>query len=198
MPSSRATSASRHPEHGATLIEALVAFLASAVLLAGFTAFALGQQRSQRQERLEIALSQELRAALDQMARELRAAGGNPARASGIGLVSADRDRVAFLVDWNGDGDALDAEESRGFVRRVAALETCDASFTVCENLATHVRTSGQIFRYFRADGSEITPLPVTDLAAIRRVDIELTLERADGPVLERTEVASVLLRNLS
>jgi hypothetical protein len=182
--------------------------LIGAAVIASFASFYLSQQGSFRRQRIEVELSQQLRTALDQMVRDLRIAGLDPTRGpsgggAGAGLVVADVDRVGFSMNNNNDGDTADADEQKGFRRVGSEMRNCtDAAVTSCtEVLATFIATTGTIFRYFRADGIELTavPLSAADRVNVRRIRISLSASRtlSGGPTISRTEAASASLRNM-
>lgn len=195
-------------EGGFSLVEALVVLIVGGALLATFTGFYLSQQRAFRRQQIGVETSQSLRVAIDQIVRDLRVAGRNPTAAiltPAIGLTYADTGEVHFTIDANGDGviTPSDPNESKGFRRNGTTIESFVAdSLAQWQTLAEWVSPSGAIFRYFRTDGSEVTALPAStaDLASIRRIDITLTATRANagGLTINRTESASVRLRNLS
>lgn len=190
---------------GFTLIELLAVIVVGGVLLAALTGFYLSEQRALRQQQIQIETSQALRVALEQVVRDLRAAGRNPEGKSGIGLTYADAREVRFNLDkdWDGLIDANDPEETKGFRLNGTQLQTYVAGsggLSPYLPLADFMVPGQTVFRYYRADDTEVTGvLSATDLAAIRRIDVSLQVEnRVPGaPDIDRTEVASVHLRNL-
>lgn len=189
------------------MVEALVVLIVGGILLATFTGFYLSQQRTFRRQQVEVETSQSLRVAVDQIVRDLRVAGRNPTAAiltPAIGLTSADTAEVHFTIDANSDGviTTTDPNESKGFRRSGTTIETYLAdSVAQWQTLSEWLNSTGTIFRYFRADGTEVTALPAStaDLAAIRRIDVTLTATRTNsGLTIRRTESGSVRLRNLS
>ncbi len=190
------------------MIEALVVLIVGGALLATFTGFYLSQQRTFRRQQIEVETSQSLRVAIDQIVRDLRVAGRNPTAVTltpAIGLTYANTDEVRFTIDANGDGliTPTDPNESKGFRRSGTTTEAFLAdSLAQWQTLSEWLSPTGTIFRYFRADGTEVTVLPAStaDLASIRRIDATLTATRANpgGLTIQRTESGSVRLRNLS
>ena len=100
---------------GFTLIEVIVAASAAMLMLAAFIGFYLGQQRSLRRDQVEIASSQMLRSALEQMSRELRTAGLNPLGTAAPGITWANVREVWFTLDADASG-ALDATDPHSYV----------------------------------------------------------------------------------
>lgn len=209
--SSTPISAIRHPvsgrtrrsETGYTLVEVLTVAALSAAVLAGITTFYLHQQRTLLQHKIEVAASLELRAALDQMVRDLRLGGLDPTRTASAGITAFDSKSkpfdsagVTFTLDVNSDGDTDDSDlrEKRGFRVRNGALETyVDGGIDPWETLVEGIDSSATAFRYFDASGKETT---VAD--DVRRVDVVVSLRRQvpGGGVIRRTETAGVFLRN--
>lgn len=198
----------RSPDAGVSMIETLVVLLVGGSLLAAFTGFYLSEQRTFRRQQVAVETSQSLRVAIEQIIRDLRVAGRNPTAAvvsPAIGLTYASADEVRFTLDADGDGaiTATSLDESKGFRRSGTLIESFVAgSLAPWQTLADWIRPSGTIFRYYRADGSEVTALPAStaDLAAIRRIDVFLSVTRPapGGFTIDRTESATARLRNLS
>jgi len=191
-------------EAGFTLIEIIVASCAAMMMLTAFTGFYLGQQRSLHRDRVEIASSQSLRSALEQMSRELRIAGFNPLATAAPGITWANVREVWFTLDADASGavNATDPNEVRRFRQNGTQIESYDAPTDSWIALADFVAPVGApptpLFHYFRCDGSEITALPAgaPDLASIARIDLSLTVNGVGGVTLSRTETESVRLRN--
>ena len=186
---------------GFTLIELLVVMLVGAVLLASFTGFYVAQQRTFRRHQIEIETSQALRTALEQISRDLRAAGRDPLGTAGAGITLADGAEVDFTLDANNDGavGASDPNETKKFRRNGSAIESYRADqATPWTALASYVSGAASVFSYRKCDGTLIASLPAsaTDRAAIARIDITLTVTRSGGISLSRTETESVRLRN--
>ena len=196
--SSLATSTSNG---GFTLVELLAAMLVGTTILGAFTGFYLAEQRALRRHQLEIAASQSLRTALEQMSRDLRSAGLDPSTNAGAGIVLATSDEVDFTrdADANGTIDSSDPVETLRFRRNGTSLESYVADgATPWVPLADNVASNGAIFRYYRCDGSEIGTLPAsaTDLDAIARIDVTLSVNGIGGVTFTRRESESVRLRN--
>jgi type II secretory pathway component PulJ len=186
----------------------LIALAIGAAFLAGFTGFYLQQQRAFREQQMEIETAQSLRTALDQIVRDLRSAGRNPAEINRwAGLLYADLDVVFITLDSNGDGDVSDADEVKYFQRTGDRIEMYSSgTITNMETLAQWIRPldpnrKNPVFRYYRWDGTEFTDLPASleALADIKRVDVTLTAERTlpDGRTISLTQSETVAFRNL-
>ncbi|MGH7822142.1 MAG: PilW family protein [Candidatus Binatia bacterium] len=197
---------SRSPEGGFTLIELLAVIIVGGVLLTALTTFYLSEQRAFRQQQIQIETSQALRVALEQIVRDVRVAGRNPLSTVGIGLTYASGTELRFTLDADGDGTAnlTDRAEHKGFQLNGTVIRTWVAdALNPWQDLAAYVDPAATpIFRYYRGDLTEVTALPAssTDLSAIRRVDVVLTVTNRvpAAPDINRTEAATIRLRNLS
>lgn len=185
---------------GFTLIELAVSILVSLTVLAGFTGFYVAQQRALRRHHTEIVSSESLRAALEEMSRELRSAGLDPTGSSGADLTLADRNEVTFTLDSDADGvvNSADPAESKGFRLRGSTIESYEAGSTGgWIPLAEAV--SGMTLTYYGClQSSPLEPLPLdsVDRAAVVRIDISVAVAGSGGIALRRQEVESVRLRN--
>ena len=141
-------------------------------------------------------MTQDLRAAVDMMVRDIRVAGCDPARAGGLGFQTdaqdeydTDGDSVHFVMDLNDDGDTFDDNErvnyyldgSNAVIRRfnnTTGDETADPGLTTATLMDNIV---GIAFLYQFADGDIGLPGAVgdgtDDLDDIRSVQISITAE---------------------
>lgn len=199
----RSSRTTRFSNRGFSFVEALVAMLAGNVLLAALTSFYLSEQRIMRVNQVQVEASQSLRTALDQIDRDLRVAGRNPSGASGIGITVATATEVRFTLDDDGNGSiSSTSAEQKGFRLSGSTIQSYNPEIVGSwEALADGISSTGSlhVFRYFRADGSELTaPVTGADLALIRRVEVTLTATRPTpaGPAASRTASVGVRLRN--
>jgi type IV pilus assembly protein PilW len=96
---------------GFTMIELLIAMgIGTIVMVAVMTSF-LSQHDSYLVQDNVVEMQQNSRVAIDLLASEIRMAGYNPTRTSGIGIVAATANQLSFRQDLNGDGDTLDGNE---------------------------------------------------------------------------------------
>ena len=200
-------------DDGFTLIETLVAFLVATLVLTAFAGFYVATQRGIRRQQVEIASSEGLRVALEEMARDLRSSGLDPAvtavtadssSKAGSGITSADVREVDFTLDADASGavSSTDPLETKKFRQSGTELQSYQAGttgswITLADSIAT-AGTAGAIFRYYKCDGTEVTSLPAsgTTAAAIARVDLSLTVTGTGGTSFSRTETGSIRLRN--
>lgn len=188
----------KSPDRGFTIIEVLVAVLISGVILAGFTGFYLASQRANRHQQIEIESSQALRTALEQMSRDLRAAGVNMTSATfaNFPFVSADTTQVEFELDADSDGAVSNTiSEHKGFRLTGTTLESYDG--TTWNAFADNI--SSLQFTYRDCTGTTIpTPVSTAGGTNIASIDISLTVTRpiVGGLPVSRTETDSIRLRN--
>ncbi|MBI2962346.1 MAG: prepilin-type N-terminal cleavage/methylation domain-containing protein [Deltaproteobacteria bacterium] len=190
----------KSPDRGFTLVELLVVMLIAGVLLAGFTAFYLSQQRALRHHQIEVDLSQALRTALEQMSRELRSARKDVTRdfVANTGgaqptFLAWTATEVQFELDANDDGDKTDAGEHRGFRLNGSSVEQYDDTTNTWVALAGFA--NGLTLTYLACDGTT-----ATGADAIATVGISLTMQQSQpvgGLPVSRTETEQVRLRNV-
>jgi len=117
--------------NGLTLIELLVALVLSSVLVAALYRTFIGQQRSYTVQDQAADMQQNVRMAIDMIARYVRMAGYDPNATSNSGFQinetngrKTDSNNIAFTVDYNGNGviDNNDGEQI-GFRLNVLELQ---------------------------------------------------------------------------
>lgn len=179
------------------MVELLVSLAVSLAVLAAFTGFYAAQQRSFRRHQVEIAASQSLRNALEQISRDLRSAGLDPTGGGTPGLTLADATEVDFTLDADLDGFTSGAAETKKFRWSGTTVESYQAGSATWLPLADSV--TGLAFGYYACGGTTpLTPLPL-DAAAratVMRIDVTLTVGGSGGITLSRSETESVRLRN--
>lgn len=173
----------------------------SMAMLAIFTGFYLAQQRSFRRHRVEIAASQSLRNALEQMSRELRTAGLDPTGSSGAGITLADATEVDFTLDADADGNTsgatTGAPETKKFRLNGTTIESYQEDSATWATLADSV--TGLTFQYYACGATTaMTPLPLSaaNRALVVRIDVAVTVGGSGGITLSRQETESLRLRN--
>lgn len=179
---------------GFTLVELLVALAISGIIMTGvYTAFK-SQQDSYLVQTQVVEMQQNIRAAAELLAQDIRSAGYDRTKTAGAGIVTATVDRLGFTRDLNADGDTLDTDEAvtYGF----SLVDDGDADGIADSGSAPLGRNSGTAtgvggggfqaiadsfqaieFRYLDGDGnvtatiSDIRSLQVSLLARARRPD---------------------------
>jgi prepilin-type N-terminal cleavage/methylation domain-containing protein len=95
---------------GFTLVEMLIAMVIVGIMGIALVGFLRAQHQTMVRQNSGVLATQNARAAVDMLARELRNAGYSPRGAlSGAQLWAVDADSVAWTADMNADGDTLDS-----------------------------------------------------------------------------------------
>jgi prepilin-type N-terminal cleavage/methylation domain-containing protein len=204
------------PDRGFTLIEMLVALAVAGLLLVAFSTFYLVQQRAMLHHQVEIESSETLRAALEQMTRDIRSARKDltydfrtATGGSGATFVTAGASTIEFTLDADDDGTitTTSALEHKGFRRNTSTdqIEQYDPSGAGSwVPLADNV--SDLTLAYWgcpATSGGALVALSVpvsgANLKKIVQVDVSVTVNRpaTAGQPITRTEVESVRLRNV-
>ncbi|UCG79835.1 MAG: prepilin-type N-terminal cleavage/methylation domain-containing protein, partial [Desulfobacterales bacterium] len=89
-------------EKGFTLVEFLIAIVASLVVLGAIAAAFIFLERGYNQETQIVQMQENVRAGLRLMTEELSKAGYDPTGTAGAGLVVAGPDTIQFTMDLNG------------------------------------------------------------------------------------------------
>jgi type IV pilus assembly protein PilW len=163
-------------QKGFTLIELMVAIAISGMLMAVVAMAYTGQSRSNNAVQDMASLQQDLRSALQLMAREIRMAGYNPDKISGAAspqFLTATATTLQFSQDTNGDGDTLDANEIVRFALSGTAPDTSLGRATgvagVLMPMATNIDQLA--FEYLLEDETWTqAPADLTDIRAVRIV----------------------------
>lgn len=179
---------------GFTLVELLVTLAISGIIMTGvYTAFKSQNDSYQAQDQV-VEMQQNIRAALELLTQEIRAAGYDRTRTSGSGIVTATVDRLGFTQDLNADG-TISGDESVTYGFSLA--EDGDADGVADSGSAPLGRNSGTAtgvggsgfqsiaenfqaieFRYLDSDGNvtatigDIRTIQVSVLARTRRQDL--------------------------
>jgi prepilin-type N-terminal cleavage/methylation domain-containing protein len=119
-------SRSKKENHGFTLIELLVAMALGLVVLGAVLRVFVSQNRTNAAQQEVAYAQQNVRAAMDLMAREIRGAGYNPTNAGSFdGILAADGTYIRIQSDLNRDGDTNDPQFGEpGYVAPTAPDET--------------------------------------------------------------------------
>ena len=186
----------RRSESGFTLLELLVAMVISLIVMAAIYSTYHSQQKSYLAQEQVAAMQQNLRAAMYQMATEIRMSGYGAAGGSGTGVVSANADSLQFTMDITGgesdgidnDGDGLVDGDDLADEALFGDGNPDDANedLTYYLNAGNLVRNSNQNivaenidalnFVYLDEDGIETANLP-----DIRSIQISLVARTGKG-----------------
>jgi len=158
------------PRHsGFTLVEILVAILASLIILAGIYSLLQSQQVAFSNQEQINEMNQNARAVMDLMAREVRLAGYKTSTAVFNGIAIAQPGTIRLLADINQDGGILGDTEDVTYSYDVNTLRICrnGVSLPIAENI------TNLTFAYTLADGT--TTSSPGSLDTIRKVRISIT-----------------------
>ncbi len=160
-------------QRGFTIIELMVAMAISGMLMAVVAMAYTGQSRSNNAIQDVTSLQQDLRSALQLMAREIRMAGYNPTgKAPAAGIVSienaAKEPELHFKMDTDGDGTIATGEEVSFGINSNGSLGRETGGTGGLQPIAENINRL--IFEYNLDDGTW-TQAP-TDLTKIRAVKI--------------------------
>ena len=197
----KATQASFRPgldSSGFTMVELMVALaMATFFIAVTFTMVDFSSQSYRAQERV-VDVQQDMRAALNFIARDIRMAGYDPMRGSGAAIVAADGASLRFTADLNRSNTVDEAAEEQVTYAYNAANQTLDrilyqgtgsetAPVTLIENVSAFA------FAYQDADDAN------TAGATARVVRISITCQDRDakGQTFARTLNAVIKCRNL-
>ncbi len=110
----------RKTSNGFTLVELMITVAISGVIIAAIYSAYITQQRIYLAQEQVAEMQQNIRAAINMMAREIRMAGCDPTRAAGAGITTASVGQISFTQDTNGDTDTTDSGERIDYGFRVA------------------------------------------------------------------------------
>jgi prepilin-type N-terminal cleavage/methylation domain-containing protein len=214
----RSSATTKYPSHGFTLVELLMVIAMAGLLLAGFTAFYLSEQRGFRHHQIEVETSQELRTALEQISRDLRSARKDiafdfnannppppPCDQVRPTFLTADTNTVEFQLDANDDCTvaANDPTEHKGYRQTGTTIEQYDASTNTWVTLADYVSAFTLTYHGFSNPPTDCSQVdlaaPVATPNSIKSIDITITVSRpiVGGLPVNRTESESIQLRNV-
>ena len=185
-------------QRGATLIEQLMALFIGSVLITSLYGYFRSELYRLAALETKTATLEDARGALDIMVRDLKDAGswGNgaaPSESGGADDPNSDADAVCNRVyaasvslihvqmDLNGNGNCTDTEPRENIRYELTGpTATCAGPSIIRRNgdcLVANVvpATSGKIFSYYDADGTDLGNTPTLD--AIKRVKIAFSIQ---------------------
>ncbi len=154
---------------GYTLIELLAGILISAVVLASLYSVFTSQQLAFSAQEQVLEMTQNIRAGLDLMTREIRLAGYKNSVSTFNGIQTAGPSTIRIAADLNQDGDTLDTDEDIAYTYNSGTLQICrnGVSLPIADNITSLA------FAYTMKDGT-VTSSPANP-ANIRKVNISVT-----------------------
>ena len=91
-------------ERGFTLIELLIAMALALIVITSLSSAFISQRKTYAVQEQITAMTQDARAALDMISREVKMAGYDPTGAGIVGI-PYDTDQIEIIADLNGDGE---------------------------------------------------------------------------------------------
>ena len=194
---------------GFTLIELLVAMLFAGIVVAALYGFFREQLFNLLSQETKTATLEEVRGALNLIARELRNAGAWATGAAPAGcsrIVSATATAIQVQADVDGSGDCADAATGEDVTYELSGGTSICPGSVITRNgdclVANVVIPSANNFLTYYSAGST-TPLsfPITDLTTIKRIKITFSVQENNpsptvGGTISSTLSSSVVLRN--
>lgn len=173
------------PERGMTLVELLVGMLLGLVAAAALTVVLRAGLAATVRAGDDAEAAIESAAALDQLVRDLRIAGYDPAGAGVAPFTLTAADRVEIQADLDGNG-AIDAASEERVAYRVAASSRSVQRVLGTQSLPilSDVPSGGLRFAYRDAAGTLLDPADAATRSAARLVEIDLTVAPPGRPVL--------------
>jgi prepilin-type N-terminal cleavage/methylation domain-containing protein len=183
---------------GFTLIELLVAMAIASIMIAAMTTLFTTLARSYTRQNVAADVQQVARAGVDFMAQSIRMAGLDPDQTGNFGFTVATETSLSFAADFDLDGN-LDGTETITYSLSGDELQSNLDAVALVENV-DNSNGPGLTFTYLAADDSILAvPVAVADRAAIRTVQIALTVREpaGRGQTVARTYATEVRCRNL-
>ena len=180
---------------GYTIIELVTAVFISAILLAGIYTVFFSQQAAFSAQEQVAEMTQNIRAALDLMTREIRLAGYKTSTSTFNGIATATSTSIQVLADLNQDGATSGTDEDITYSYNAGILEIRRNGTTLADNITALSLT------YTLVDGS-VTSSPANP-ANIRKVSVSITArtsnrDRATGAYRMITLTSDITPRNLA
>jgi len=182
---------------GFTLAELVLAMGIMLIVVAAIISLFTSLNRMYTTQGVAAGVQQVTRTGIDIMTRNIRMAGFNPLNINPVGIVEADSNSIRFEYDTNGSGTiATNGDEDVAYLfnaenKQLVQQKNGDGNrYPLVDNVIDLA------FRYFDENDDMVT----NDLAAIRSVEVSLTIEEPAGrdqPV-QRTYSTRVICRNLS
>lgn len=160
---------------GFTLIELLVALVVASIVGIGVINVLTAQHQMYVRQNSGVLSTQNARAGLDMLVREMRNAAYDPRGSAGAGITRWTADSFGWTADLNADGDLVDAGESLLFFFQADSNALVRQEAGVNARLADNV--SGLQFSYY----SDAAGTVATGAAQIEQVGIDLTYDTPQG-----------------
>ena len=190
----------RYPSaiNGFSLFEILVALTIMLLVMSGIIKLFTSLNRTYTSQNVAAGIQQVTRAGIDMMTRNIRMAGLNPLKLEPIGIVEASPRKIRFEMDLNGSGTietgaALREDVAYLLNTKKQLIQQYDGNKRSNRSLLDNV--SELTFEYLDAEDQK-----TNNLAAIRTVDVSLTVRESSGlgQFMSRTYSTRVICRNLA
>jgi len=178
---------------GMTLIEMMIAMVIVSMMGLALVTFLRTQHQTVVRQNSGVLVTQNARAAIDMLARELRNAGYSPRGSFSAARIRTMRtDSVAWTADINADGDTLDANTGQWDERLAYYVEGSNLMRATPGAGATAVTDNVDSLRLTYQDGTGAT---TADPADVEQVQIRLFYSTPSG-VQRGVLESQVALRN--
>jgi len=161
-------------DQGFTLVELLVAMVMGLVVLGAVLNIFIHQNQTNAVQQQVAYAQQNVRGAMDLMARDIKSAGYDPADNGLVAVPAATSTSIQIRADLNGDGDTSDTSED---VTYALLVDDTDASRRCLGRGGTRivydVVPNSLGFTYYKADASTFVPASQADRDDIRAVGIQ-------------------------
>ncbi len=172
----------RERESGFTLVELLVTMVISLVVMGGIYSTYYSQQKSYLAQEQVAAMQQNLRAAMYNIADEIRMAGYDATGSNLFGLVAngsdgriTDANNIYFTLDWDGDGVVdVNGDEQKAFRLNNGNLEKYSTDAVDWQTVAENIDALN--FAYLDEDGNV-----TANLSDIRSIEVSIVARTGRG-----------------
>jgi prepilin-type N-terminal cleavage/methylation domain-containing protein len=178
---------------GFTLVEMLIAMVIVGIMGIALTAFLRAQHQTMVRQNSGVLVTQNARAAMDMLARELRNAAYSPRGVLSNARVKAmDADSVSWTADMNADGDTLDSSAGRWDERVAYFVQGTSLMRAAGGGAGVAVTDDVDSLRIVYYDGDGVV---TADPAVVEQVRVRLFYSTPDGVQAGVIE-SQVALRN--
>ncbi|MBC8431286.1 MAG: prepilin-type N-terminal cleavage/methylation domain-containing protein [Desulfobacterales bacterium] len=164
-------NSAENKDRGFTLIELLIAMAIALIVITSLSSAFISQRKTYAVQEQITAMTQDARAAMDMISRELRMAGYDPTGAGIVGIPIFTATQLRIEADLNGDGDTLvGSNEIITYTEDSGnkQIDRATGSSGTPQPFAENIQSCA--FQYDDADGNT-----ATTAADIRRIKITIT-----------------------
>lgn len=183
--------AQRTTEKGFTLIELLVALVVMGIFSMGAVNLFISQHQEYIEQNDGILATQNARAGLDMMVRELRNAGYDPRDLAGAGVTTWVADSFGWTADLNADGDVADTDEA------VVYYVFADSAALFRQAGGVNSRIADGITELTLSYFSDAAGTVATAADEIRQIEIHMEFDTPDGTMAGEIDTQVALRNNI-